>query len=34
MTRQWAWLLLACLFSAVPASAQVIKATVRIEGMV
>ncbi len=33
MRKQCAWLLLACFLAAVPASAQVVKATVKIDGM-
>jgi hypothetical protein len=34
MRRQSAWLLLACLLTIVPGAAQVMQATVKIEGMV
>jgi hypothetical protein len=34
MRKHWAWLLFACLVTALPASAQVMQATVKIEGMV
>ena len=34
MKKQWIWLLLTCLLTAVPVQAQVMQATVRINGMI
>ena len=34
MRKQLAWTLLVCLLAALPASAQVVKATVKIDGMI